>query len=89
MPAVELAWIEIAVLLLTEYRQRYNFQLRTRKKKFAYEATPEVSVIGIPLGAETAGSLIELSGRGSADAKPKERAVAMNGAIKTMMKGWG
>lgn len=64
MPAVELAWVEIAVL----------------------EATPEVSVIGIPFGAETAGSLIELSGRGSADAKPKERAAAMNGAIKTMMK---
>lgn len=59
------------------------------KKKNTYEAIPEVSVIGIPLGAETAGSLIELSGRGSADVKPKERAAAMNGAITTMMKERG
>lgn len=58
----------------------------SKKKKITYEATPEVSVIGIPLGAETAGSLIELSGRGSADVKPNERAAAMNGAITTMMK---
>ena len=58
----------------------------TNSKKNTYEATPEVSVIGIPLGAETAGSLIELSGRGSADVKPNERAAAMNEAITTMMK---
>jgi hypothetical protein len=33
----------------------------------------EVSVIGVPLGAETAGSLIELSGRGRAFATPERR----------------
>lgn len=33
----------------------------------------EVSVIGVPLGADTAGSLIELSGRGRAFATPERR----------------
>jgi hypothetical protein len=36
----------------------------------------EVSVIGVPLGAETAGSLIELSGRGRAATKLERRAAA-------------
>jgi len=34
----------------------------------------EVSVIGVPFGAETAGSLILLSGRGRAAVKPERRA---------------
>jgi hypothetical protein len=49
-------------------------------------AGEEVSVMGVPLGAETAGSLMALSGRGRAVAKPERSATApTKGAMKTIM----
>jgi hypothetical protein len=47
----------------------------------------EVSVIGVPLGAETACSLpIPLSGIGIAAVKPAKSAVPMMGAKKTIVE---
>jgi len=47
----------------------------------------EVSVIGVPLGAETAGSLIELSGRGRAVTKlERTAATPMNEEIWTIIE---
>jgi hypothetical protein len=47
----------------------------------------EPAVMGVPLGAETAGSLMELSGRGRAVAKPERSATApTKGAMKTMIE---
>jgi hypothetical protein len=45
------------------------------------------AVMGVPLGAETAGSLIELSGRGRAEAQPERSAAApMKEVMKTIME---
>jgi len=51
-------------------------------------ATGELeAVMGMPSGAETAGSLIELSGRGRAEAQPERSAAApMKDLMKTIME---
>jgi hypothetical protein len=46
----------------------------------------EVSVTGVPLGAETAGSLMELSGRGRAATKERTAATPMNEEIWTIIE---
>lgn len=57
-----------------------------RNVKFSYEGA-EDAVIGVPLGAETAGSLMALSGRGRALAKPERSATApTKGAMKTIIE---
>lgn len=52
----------------------------------AYEASSAESVMGVPLGAETATSApTALSGRGRAETKPERRAAApMKGVMKTI-----